>query len=155
MAQGTLGMLSTYCFFVFQLCQELFRNSTTISHFPLPRTARQSFKKRYKTRELHSISHLSPGSTHNLPETALPEAGPFSSLLRRPCWDRPAAFFHIPHSAPCPLPRHSLPGETSPRPSLVPLPNPCSYQTPTWVLSLETFKTQPDTALSNLIQFCC
>lgn len=63
--------------------------------------------------------------------TTLPEAGPSSLLLRKPCWGQPEAFFHIPHSAPCPLPRHSLPGETSPHPSLVPLPNPCNHQTPT------------------------
>lgn len=61
----------------------------------------------------------------------LPEAGPFSLPLKRLCWGLPVAFFHIPHSAPCPLPRHSPPGETSPHPSPVPLPNPCNYQTPT------------------------
>lgn len=62
---------------------------------------------------------------------SLPEAGPFSLPSKRLCWGRPVAFFHIPHSAPCPLPRHSPLGETSPHPSPAPLPNPCNYQTPT------------------------
>lgn len=61
----------------------------------------------------------------------LPEAGPFSLPSKRLCWGRPVAFFHIPHSAPCPLPRHIPLGETSPHPSPAPLPNPCNYQTPT------------------------
>lgn len=121
-----------YCFPLLQFCQKLFRNGPTISPFPLPRMLGRVSRKDTKL-ENYPLTFTFKPWEHSQPSwnITLPEGGPSSLLLRRPCWGQPAAFFHTPHSAPCPLPRHSLPGETSPHPSLAPLPNPCNYQTPT------------------------
>lgn len=59
------------CFPVFKLCQELIRNSTTISPFHLPRTVRQRFKKRQSQKTTRYLSLWTLGALQNPSETQL------------------------------------------------------------------------------------
>lgn len=69
-----------YHFPLLQFCQELLRNSPTISPFPLPRNARQTFKKRHKIRELPTNLYIWTLAA-------------FTALLKRNfTWGRPLFF---------------------------------------------------------------